>query len=54
METNTRKEIMILEEKELLHIEGGAFHYVLLATLGAIGVFLAGVVDGIIRPLKCN
>ncbi len=45
---------MILKEKELLEMEGGAIHYAILATIGAIGVFLAGVVDGILRPLKCN
>lgn len=45
---------MILKEKELLALEGGALRYALLATLGAIGVFIAGVVDGILRPLKCN
>ena len=34
---------MILKEQELLE-----------ATLGAIGIFIAGVVDGILRPLRCN
>ncbi len=45
---------MILKEQELLEIEGGAIRYALLATLGAIGIFIAGVVDGILRPLRCN
>ncbi len=45
---------MILKEKDLLEIEGGAIRYALLATLGAIGIFIAGVVDGILRPLRCN
>ncbi len=45
---------MILKEEELLEIEGGALRYAILATIGAIGVFLAGVVDGILRPLRCN
>lgn len=43
---------MILEEKELNEIVGGGFKF--LAVLGAIGVFLAGVVDGFLRPFKCN
>ena len=45
---------MRIKENELLKIEGGAFGYGLIAAIGAIAVFLAGVVDGIIRPLKCN
>ena len=45
---------MILKEQELLEIEGGPIRYALLATLGAIGIFIAGVVDGILRPLRCN
>lgn len=46
--------IMILKEEELENIVGGGISYSLLAILGAIGVFIAGVVDGIVRPLKCN
>lgn len=45
---------MILKEKELLEIEGGAIRYGILLGIGAIGVFIAGIIDGIIRPLKCN
>ena len=45
---------MILRETELLKIEGGALRYAILATFGAIGVFIAGVIDGILRPLRCN
>ena len=44
---------MILEEKDLVKIDGG-INYSLLAAIGAIGVFIAGVIDGILRPLKCN
>ena len=44
---------MILTEQELLQIEGGV-KYTLMAVLGAVGVFIAGVIDGILRPLKCN
>ena len=43
---------MILEEKDLIKIQGGAKS--LVVALGALGVFIAGVIDGIIRPLKCN
>ena len=44
---------MILKENDLMKIEGGVKYSILLA-IGAIGVFIAGVVDGILRPLKCN
>lgn len=45
---------LILKEQELETIVGGGISYSVLAIVGAIGVFIAGVVDGIIRPLKCN
>lgn len=45
---------MILKEQELTQIVGGGVSYSILAIIGAVGVFIAGVVDGIIRPLKCN
>lgn len=44
---------MKLNDAELMAIEGG-IKYTLLAAIGAIGVFIAGVIDGILRPLKCN
>ncbi len=45
---------MVLKEQELEMIVGGGISYTIMGLIGAIGVFLAGVVDGIIRPLKCN
>ncbi len=45
---------MILKEQELNEIIGGGVSYSLIAAVSAIGVFLAGVIDGILRPLKCN
>lgn len=45
---------MILKENELCNIKGGANAAGVAAILTAIGVFIAGVVDGIIRPLRCN
>lgn len=44
---------MILKENELLKIEGGA-SFKFLWVIGAIGAFLAGVIDGILRPFQCN
>ena len=42
-----------LEERELKELKGGASvgTYIII---GGIIVFLIGVVDGYIRPLKCN
>lgn len=44
---------MILKDNDLMEIQGGAKYSILIA-IGAIGVFIAGVIDGILRPLKCN
>ena len=45
---------MYLKEQELANIAGGGISYTVLGILTAVGVFIAGVVDGILRPLKCN
>lgn len=45
---------MILNEQELINLNGGGFNYIFWGTLGAIGIFIAGVFDGIIRPLRCR
>lgn len=44
---------MKLQNEELINIQGGA-KYGLLFALGAAAVFIIGVIDGILRPLKCN
>jgi len=44
----------ILKEEELYKIEGGAIKKSLVAGIIAIGVLIAGIIDGLIRPLKCN
>lgn len=41
-----------LEQKELQTIQGGGIGFGLL--IGAGIVFLIGVIDGYMRPLKCN
>lgn len=46
--------ILILKEQELEKVIGGGIGYSIAAIFGAVGVFIAGVVDGILRPLKCN
>ncbi len=44
---------MLLKDQELMQLEGGN-KYTILAIIGAVGVFVAGIIDGILRPLKCN
>lgn len=41
-----------LEKKELKNIQGGGIGFGLLVGVGI--VFLIGVIDGYMRPLKCN
>ena len=41
-----------LELNELKNISGGAFGTALL--IGGIVVFIISVIDGYVRPLKCN
>ncbi len=43
---------MILNDYELKTIEGGG--YKVFAIIGGIALFIAGVVDGIVRPYKCR
>ena len=45
---------MNLTKNELLNIQGGGVSFGLLTLLGAGIVFLIGVIDGYVRPLKCN
>ena len=43
-----------LTNDELRHIRGGAISFGAGLLIGAGIVFLIGVIDGYIRPLKCN
>lgn len=43
-----------LEKKQLLEITGGGFSFGLATLIGAGVVFIIGVIDGFVRPLKCN
>ena len=42
-----------LSDKELRNMKGG-FSVTAGLVIGAIVIFLAGVVDGFVRPLSCN
>ena len=46
-----------LNNKELMKVEGGSFSFgvgALIAGIAAGVTFIIGVIDGIVRPLKCN
>lgn len=45
---------MILKNEELKDIKGGGMSFGLLVSLVALGAFLIGVLDGIMRPLSCH
>lgn len=43
----------MLNSEELSMISGGAIKWTIGLIIGALGAFLAGVLDGYLRP-KCN
>ncbi len=43
-----------LQESELFMVSGGAAKKALLFGLLALGTLVAGIIDGLLRPLKCN
>lgn len=43
-----------LRKDELIETEGGAFSVGAIFAIGGIITFLIGVIDGYVRPLKCN
>lgn len=43
-----------LTDEELKNIEGGGINLGLIVGIGAGITFIIGVIDGLIRPLKCN
>lgn len=43
-----------LNDKELMSIDGGAVKIGLVVGIAAGITFIVGLIDGIIRPLKCN
>ena len=45
---------MVLTNEELVDINGGAIRWGIIAGIAAAVTFLIGVVDGIVRPLRCH
>lgn len=43
-----------LNDKELMNINGGGVNIGAIVGIAAGITFLIGLIDGIIRPLKCN
>lgn len=44
----------ILEEKELFEVNGGGSKIAWVFGVLGITALIAGIVDGLLRPLKCN
>lgn len=43
-----------LSDKELMNVDGGAVNIGVIVGIAAGITFLIGLIDGIVRPLKCN
>ena len=43
-----------IQDSELLAINGGAVKKSLIFGLIALGTLVVGIIDGLLRPLKCN
>ncbi|MDD4187175.1 MAG: class IIb bacteriocin, lactobin A/cerein 7B family [Bacilli bacterium] len=44
----------MLTNEEMLSIDGGAVSWSLIGLIGGAITFIAGIIDGYLRPLKCN
>lgn len=44
----------VLNDEEMMNINGGGFNIGIAFGITAGITFLIGLIDGIIRPLKCN
>jgi len=45
---------MKLTNNELLKIMGGSVNWSMVSVIGTIISFIAGIVDGYLRPIKCT
>ena len=47
---------MVLNNRELMNIRGGASYKKIGfgIIISALGSFIVGIIDGYLRPLKCN
>lgn len=45
---------MTLNKNELLQIKGGAINWTAISVIGTVVSFIAGILDGYFRPIKCE
>lgn len=43
-----------LTTKDMTHVEGGEISFGLVVGIGALAIFIIGVIDGYVNPIKCN
>ena len=44
----------MLSDNEMLNINGGAIRWTIGLIVGSVITLIAGIIDGYLRPLKCN
>ena len=44
----------MLTNEEMLNINGGGINWSVISVVGAGIALIAGIVDGFLRPLRCN
>jgi len=44
----------MLTQNEMLNIEGGRINWSIVSFWGGAIALVAGIIDGFLRPLKCN
>ena len=44
----------VLNKEEMIKVNGGGVSAWAIFGIGAAIVFIAGIIDGFVRPLKCN
>lgn len=45
---------MVLNNEEMMNINGGGFSKGLFGIFGSLSVFILGFIDGFVSPLRCN
>lgn len=45
---------MLLNKNELLKVTGGSVNWTAISIIGTVISFIAGIVDGYLRPISCH
>ena len=45
---------MILTKNELVNVTGGGINWTTISIIGTVISFIAGIVDGYLRPISCH